>query len=96
MANTFNQLPPCLKIKSFYFVENFLEVKLTVPPHIKAKPTDDGVPVVGSRKRKARKHSITHLQPVRDAPKTGKKITILVCQFWNISHKTYCLLICSM
>ncbi|VDI13928.1 Hypothetical predicted protein [Mytilus galloprovincialis] len=76
--------------------ENFLEVKLTVPPHIKAKPTDDGVPVVGSRKRKARKHSITHLQPVRDAPKTGKKITILVCQFWNISHKTYCLLICSM
>ncbi|CAG2256142.1 BBX [Mytilus edulis] len=57
--------------------ENFLEVKLTVPPHIKAKPTDDGVPVVGSRKRKARKHSITHLQPVRDAPKTDKTTTII-------------------
>ncbi|XP_052061438.1 uncharacterized protein LOC127701552 [Mytilus californianus] len=56
--------------------ENFLEVKLTVPPHIKAKPTDDGVPVVGSRKRKARKHSITHLQPVKDAPKTDKTTTL--------------------
>ncbi|XP_063441732.1 uncharacterized protein LOC134722122 [Mytilus trossulus] len=57
--------------------ENFLEVKLIVPPHIKAKPTDDGVPVVGSRKRKARKHSITHLQPVKDAPKIDKTTTLI-------------------
>ncbi|XP_048777298.1 uncharacterized protein LOC125681310 isoform X2 [Ostrea edulis] len=41
------------------------EVKLTIPPHLKVKAEDiPSEPVVGSRKRKARKHSITHLMPV--------------------------------
>ncbi|KAK3107088.1 hypothetical protein FSP39_006872 [Pinctada imbricata] len=41
------------------------EVILTMPPHLKnmEKPTG---PVTGSRKRKARKHSITRLTPVTD------------------------------
>jgi hypothetical protein len=41
------------------------EIKLTIPPHLKVKAEDiPSEPVVGSRKRKARKHSITHLMPV--------------------------------
>jgi hypothetical protein len=39
----------------FILTEAFPEVKLTVPPHLKAKPSNSNVPVVGSRKRKARK-----------------------------------------
>jgi hypothetical protein len=49
----------------FILTEAFPEVKLTVPPHLKAKPSNSNVPVVGSRKRKARKHSIAHLLPVK-------------------------------
>lgn len=48
------------------------EIKLTVPPHIKAKCSETGAPMVGSKKRKARKHSITHLQPVKTDTSTGK------------------------
>ncbi|XP_061188636.1 uncharacterized protein LOC133196793 [Saccostrea echinata] len=41
------------------------EIKLIIPPHLKVKAEDlPSEPVVGSRKRKARKHSITHLMPV--------------------------------
>lgn len=41
------------------------EIKLTIPPHLKVKAEDiPSGPVIGSKKRKARKHSITHLMPV--------------------------------
>ncbi|KAL4228917.1 hypothetical protein ACF0H5_011958 [Mactra antiquata] len=36
---------------------------VTLPPHIKLMSETSQVPVVGSRKRKARKHSITHMVP---------------------------------
>ncbi|XP_060079857.1 uncharacterized protein LOC132559255 isoform X2 [Ylistrum balloti] len=39
------------------------EVVLIVPPHL--KPNKQAEPVTGSQRRKARKHSVTHLQIVR-------------------------------
>ncbi|XP_069115780.1 uncharacterized protein [Argopecten irradians] len=43
------------------------EVVLTVPPHL--KPNKQAEPVTGSQRRKARKHSVTHLQLVRPQEK---------------------------
>ena len=50
----------------FYFVAIVIDMEKSVslPPHIKIPtPEKDREPVTGSRKRKARKHSITHLLP---------------------------------
>lgn len=46
-----------------------MEVSLTRPPHVKLIDTGVEETVTGSRKRKARKHKITHLiavQPGKD------------------------------
>ncbi|XP_033758714.1 uncharacterized protein LOC117341019 [Pecten maximus] len=47
------------------------EVVLTVPPHL--KPNKQAEPVTGSQRRKARKHSVTHLQIVRPQPSIQEK-----------------------
>ncbi|XP_062608154.1 uncharacterized protein LOC134270002 [Saccostrea cucullata] len=51
------------------------EIKLIIPPHLKVKAEDlPSEPVVGSRKRKARKHSITHLMPVTTEQKRNELV----------------------
>ncbi|XP_021367446.1 uncharacterized protein LOC110459490 isoform X2 [Mizuhopecten yessoensis] len=52
------------------------EVVLTVPPHLKQNKQAE--PVTGSQRRKARKHSVTHLQLVRPAQNTYEKIKVEV------------------
>ncbi|WAR06485.1 BBX-like protein [Mya arenaria] len=51
-----------------------IERAVCLPPHIRRPSLDlDSEPVVGSRKRKARKHSITHLLPAPATAKHGGK-----------------------
>ena len=47
-----------------------MERVVSLPPHIKIPSPEQKAaePVVGSRKRKARKHSITHLLPAPPTP----------------------------